>query len=82
MLKSEMTCKWEPWEEILRVLEESGKRRLDPNPTELAQWMLVDDALRDRALNQMRKQLFQQVLLRFQVWLSACRPMRRLAIQS
>ena len=36
MIKSETMSKWEAWGDILKIMEEAGERRLDPNPVEIS----------------------------------------------
>ena len=57
MLKSEMTSRWETWEDILEVLESAGERRLDPNPTENTD--ILNKAKDNKTLNQVRNELFR-----------------------
>ena len=57
MLKSEMMSKWEPWGDILKVLEEAGERRLDPNPIEISD--ILHKSKTRRTTNQIKIKLFR-----------------------
>ena len=52
-----MTCKWEPWEDVLKVLEEAGGRKLDPNPSEIID--IINKSRSKQTIDQVRNELFR-----------------------
>ena len=52
-----MMSKWEPWGSILKVLEEAGERRVDPNPTEI--FDIIKKSKVKRSVEQIKNELFR-----------------------
>ena len=57
MLKSEMMSKWELWGDILKVLDEVGQRRLDPDPVEISD--IISRTKAKRTINRIKSELFR-----------------------
>ena len=57
LLQSEMMSKWEPWGDILRVLEGVGERRLDLNPIEISDIFVKSNT--KRTVNQIQIEIFR-----------------------